>query len=90
MMEHTYLDVDRKLDAMVEEAHRLTTLRGERIRLDGDGWVDIEGPRDTVLSHTGFVRNDPRIGFEVKEELPCDGVRIRLARSDNPHALSDV
>lgn len=84
---HTVTD---RLDATRSLAHRTAEVRPARVRLDGDGWLDITGRLKHVRAVADDLLHAPDIGHEIRERHTNGVVTIRFAHPTNHYAFRDV
>lgn len=77
------------LDDAAAEIRELTTVRADRVRLAGDGWLDVTGHPDDVRAVTRRLQTAPFLASELRSERP-GAITVRFALADNHHAFPDL
>lgn len=78
-----------KLDDAAAHIRDQPTVRADRVRLAGDGWLDVTGHPSDVHAVSQRLRSDPFLGDEVRAERPGE-ITVRFALADNHHAFGHL
>lgn len=76
-----------KLDDATAHIREQPTVQADRVRLAGEGWLDVTGHPDDVYVVSQRLQTAPFLGSEVRAEQPGE-ITIRFALADNHHAFS--
>lgn len=78
-----------KLDDAAARIREEPTVRAGRVRLAGDGWLDLTGHPDDVRAVSQRLLTAPYLGSEVRDERPGE-IIVRFALADNHHAFAHM
>lgn len=78
-----------KLDDAAAHIRDLPAVRADRVRLAGNGWLDVTGHPNDVHVVTRWLQTAPFLASEMRAERPGE-VTVRFALADNHHAFPDL
>lgn len=84
LIQHT--PVKARLDQVFRQAHDHPFVRPDRVRLDGDGWLELTGRPSDIASVASHLVTADDVDCQIRG-IRSGLIRVRIAETGNTHAF---